>query len=143
MRRGMTLLELVIVIVILGLLAAITLPRLGRPLATITVEQEAQRIARAHVRARMRALAANRLAVLHILPESLSIGLVEDRDTLPDWRESGPATRGVTLSGPTRSVLVAPTGIGMGVSNGTWTVEYRGVGRSVVLSRLGRVRIQR
>jgi len=143
MRRGTSLLELLLVIVIIGLAALITVPSLRHPLAVITVETEAQRVARAHVRARMLALTTNRMAVLRLEPDSLSIDLVDNGDTTPAWREGGPALRGVLLTGPTRPILVAPSGIGVGVSNGTWVLEYRGVRRSVVFSRLGRTRVVR
>lgn len=141
MRKGFSLIELLLVIVILGLAALIIVPTAERPLARITVGEEAQRLARAHVRARMLALTSGRVAVLHLRPDSLTIGLVEGHDTVPQWRESGPATRGVLLTGPEHSILVGPTAMGFGVSNGTWTVGYHGVSRSVVISRLGRLRI--
>jgi prepilin-type N-terminal cleavage/methylation domain-containing protein len=143
MQRGFSLLELLLVLVILGLVVLIGTPRLAEPLARITVEQEVQRLARAHAMARMLALTTSRVAVLKLHPDSLTIGLVTAGDTVPRWREAGPATRGVALTGPAHSVLVAPTTIGFGVSNGTWTVTYRGVTRSIVLSRLGRLRVVR
>lgn len=143
MRNGMSIMEVLVVVVVVGLLLLITLPRLERPLASITLESEVQRLARAHMRARMIATTRSRIAVLHIRPDSLTIGLVERGDTVAWWSEPGPATRNVTLTGPSHSVLVTPTALGLGVSNGTWTVAYRGVTRSVVLSRLGRLRIVR
>lgn len=143
MRNGFSIMEVLVVVVVMSLLLLITLPRLERPLASITVEGEVQRLARAHVRARMIATTRSRIAVLHIRPDSVTIGLVERGDTVPWWSEPGPLTRNVTLTGPSHSVLVTPTTIGLGVSNGTWTVTYRGVTRSMVLSRLGRLRIVR
>jgi prepilin-type N-terminal cleavage/methylation domain-containing protein len=143
MRKGFSILEVLVVVMIVGLLFLITMPRLERPLASITAESEVQRLARAHMRARMVAVTRSRIAVLHLWPDSLTIGLVEHGDTVPWWSEPGPGTRNVTLTGPSHSVLVTPTTIGLGVSNGTWTVTYRGVTRSMVLSRLGRLRIVR
>ena len=141
MRRGFFLPELLLVIVIIGLMLLIMVPRLDGPLARITVDAEVQRLARAHVQARMLAMVSSQIAVLHYRPDSLTIGLVQGGDTLPRWREAGPASRGVTLTGPAHSILVAPTAMGLGVSNGTWTLTYRGVQRSVILSRLGRLRV--
>ena len=143
MRNGMSIMEVLVVVVVVALLLLITLPRLERPLASVTVESEVQRLARAHVRARMIAVTRSRVAVLHLRPDSVTIGLVEHGDTVGWWSEPGPATRHVTLTGPSHSVLVTPTALGLGVSNGTWTVTYRGVTRSLVLSRLGRLRIVR
>ncbi len=141
MRKGMSLIEVLLVIVLLGLMVLITVPHLERPLATITVENEVQRLARAHMRARMLALTSSQVAVLQIRPDSITIVLVAQGDTTVRWQEAGPAARQVALSGPSHAILVAPTAIGLGVSNGTWTVEYHGVRRSMVLSRLGRLRI--
>ena len=143
MRQGFTLVELLITMTLVSLLGMITLPRLSRPLASLRVEQEAHRLAAAHTRARMIAVTASRVALLRITPDSMTIGTVEGGDTIPRWRGPGPAAAGVSLAGPVRPLLFAPVGITYGVSNGTWTLSYRGVVRRVIVSRLGRIRIQR
>jgi prepilin-type N-terminal cleavage/methylation domain-containing protein len=143
MRHGITLIELLIVITLVSLLGMITLPRFSRPLASLRVEQEAHRVAAAHTRARMIAVTSSRVALLRITPDSMTIGTVEGGDTIAQWRGPGPAAAGVSLAAPDRTLLFAPVGITYGVSNGTWTLSYRGVVRRVVVSRLGRVRIQR
>lgn len=143
MRQGITLVELLIAMTLVSLLGMITLPRLARPLASLRVEQEAHRIAAAHTRARMIAVTSSRVTLLRITPDSMTIGTVEGADTIPRWRGPGPAAAGVAVAGPSRALLFAPVGITYGVSNGTWTLSYRGVVRRVVVSRLGRIRIQR
>ncbi|HLS48213.1 MAG TPA: prepilin-type N-terminal cleavage/methylation domain-containing protein [Gemmatimonadales bacterium] len=143
MRHGVTLVELLIVITLAALLGVITLPRLAGPLATLKAEQEALHIAAAHTRARMIAVTSSRVALLDIAPDSITIRTVARNDTTLRWRGPGPAMSGVGLSGPARTVLFSPIGITYGVSNGTWTVSYRGAVRRVIVSRLGRVRIER
>ena len=143
MRQGLTLTELLIVMTLVSLVSLITLPRLARPLASLRVEQEAHRIAAAHTRARMLSITSSRVALLRISPDSLTIGTIEGGDTIPRWSGPGPAAAGVGLTGPGKTLLFAPVGITYGVSNGTWTLSYRGVVRRVIVSRLGRVRIER
>lgn len=143
MRQGITLVELLIVMTLVSLLGMITLPRLARPLASLRVEQEAHRIAAAHTRARMLAVTSSRVALLRITADSITLSTVEGTDTLPRWRSPGPAAAGVSLTAPDRTLMFAPIGITYGVSNGTWTLTYRGVVRRVIMSRLGRIRMER
>lgn len=143
MRQGLTLVELLIAVTLASLLGLIALPRLSAPLAGIRVEQEAHRIAAAHTRARMIAVTSSRVALLRISPDSMTIRTLEGPDTLLRWRGPGPAAAGVALTAPNRSLYFSPIGITYGVSNGTWTVTYRGAVRRVIVSRLGRVRIER
>lgn len=143
MRQGLTLVELLIVMTLVSLLGMITLPRLARPLAALRVEQEAHRVAAAHTRARMIAVTSSRVALLRIAADSMTIGTIEGTDTIARWRGPGPAAAGVGLTAPDRVLLFAPVGITYGLSNGTWTLSYRGVVRRVIVSRLGRVRIER
>jgi Tfp pilus assembly protein FimT len=143
MRQGITLVELLITVTLVSLAGMIALPRLAAPLASLRVEQEAHRIAAAHTRARMIAVTSSRVALLRIAPDSMTIRTVSGGDTLLAWRGPGPAAAGVSLGAPNRTLLFAPTGITYGVSNGTWTVAYRGAVRRVIMSRLGRIRIER
>jgi Tfp pilus assembly protein FimT len=143
MRQGITLVELLITMTLVSLAGMITIPRLAAPLASLRVEQEAHRIAAAHTRARMIAVSASRVALLRITPDSMTIRTVSGADTILVWRGPGPAASGVSLAAPDRTLLFAPVGITYGVSNGTWTVSYRGAIRRVIMSRLGRIRIER
>ena len=143
MRQGLTLVELLIAVTLAALLGLIALPRLSAPLAGIRAEQEAHRIAAAHTRARMIAVTSSRVALLRISADSMTIRTVEGADTLLRWRGPGPAAAGVGLAAPNRTLYFSPIGITYGVSNGTWTVTYRGAVRRVIVSRLGRVRIER
>jgi type II secretory pathway pseudopilin PulG len=142
MRRGISVTEVLIVVVLIGLMTLIAAPRLDRALASIVVDAEARRIAAAHTRARMMAVTRSRVLLLRIAPDSLWIAHVSGADTTRLWTGPGPAAAGVALTGPEYPLRFTPLGVTFGVSNGTWTVSYRGVSRKVVVSRLGRVRIR-
>jgi prepilin-type N-terminal cleavage/methylation domain-containing protein len=140
MRRGHTLLELVHVLVIAGILLAIALPHLVTFWDSLEVEQAAQAIVGAHQRARITAILTSRITVLSIGPDSLTIG---PRDSAATWRVAGPRAAGVTLAGPTRQVVFSPVGLTMGVSNASFRLTRGPSIRTVIVSRLGRVRIMR
>lgn len=141
MRHGITVTEVLIVVVLIGLMTMIAAPRLDRAMAGVVVDAEAHRIASAHVRARMMAVTRSRVMLLGIAPESLWISEVAGADTTRAWTGPGPAAAGAAVSGPAHPLRFTPLGITFGVSNGTWTVTYRGTSRKVVVSRLGRVRV--
>jgi type IV fimbrial biogenesis protein FimT len=140
MRRGFTLLELVVVLSLVGVLLSIALPRLDRLHDSITVERAAQEIVSAHQRARILAIARSRSTVLTVGPNQLSIQL-RGADTI--WSTSGPQAMGVSLSGPPRTMTFSPVGMTMGLSNATFNLTRGSAIRAVVVSRLGRLRIVR
>ena len=141
MRRGITFVEVLVVLTLIGLTTLVVAPRISGSLAAITAGHEARRVAMAHTRARMMALTSGRVVLLRLLADTLSISSVEGADTVRLWAEAGPAAAGALLTGPTRDLRFTPTGITFGLSNGTWTITYRGAVRRVVVSRLGRVRM--
>lgn len=143
MRQGFSLIELVLVIAVAGLVAAIAIPGTARSLASIEAEHSVHTLLRAHGRARMTAILTSRVALLRLTPDSLVIQTVAGTDTVTTWRSAGPAARGVLLRGPTRPLLFSPVGMTYGFSNGTWEVEYRGAVRRLIASRYGRLRIER
>jgi prepilin-type N-terminal cleavage/methylation domain-containing protein len=139
MRRGATLLELVLVLVIIGTLSAIAEPRLRGITDSLAVHQAALQIVSAHRRARISAILQSRVVELTISAAALSI---RPRGAAADtWRAPGPATEKVTLAGPSRVITFSPVGISIGVSNATFRLSRGAASRTVVVSRLGRVRI--
>lgn len=142
LNRGFSLPELVLVLVILGGLTAIALPPIRTLLDGITVENGARQIRAAHVRARMHAVAYGQVTLLDLGADSIRIRSVSGTDTVLTWQGPGPAADGLTLSGPAHPLIYSPLGLTMGVSNGTWHLTYRAASRDVIVSRLGRLRIQ-
>jgi prepilin-type N-terminal cleavage/methylation domain-containing protein len=143
MRRGITLAELLIVILIAGILATMALPGIAALHDRLAVGAAAQAVVAAHVRARMAALAERRTMVLALTADSLVLRAVESPvDSIERWRGDGPAAHGVAVTGLPRLVSFAPSGVTMGFANATYTMTRGGATRSVIVSRYGRVRVQ-
>lgn len=142
MRRGVTLPELLVVVVLLGAVAALAVPALAPALDRLAVERWAQEVAAAHGRARIVAVTASRKALLTISDDSLVLRLAQAPDTPVVWRRRGPLpSDGVSLRGPGHEVAFTPIGITMGVANATYVLQRGAAARRVVVSRLGRVRV--
>lgn len=141
MRYGFTLHEVVLALAVLALASGIALPRAAELRNTLLVEQEASRIVAAHRRARIAAVASGRVAVLTVGADALGIRLAEDAADL--WRAPGPSAGGVELAGPVRRMTFSPLGYTTGLSNATLRLSRGRAQRTVVVSRLGRVRVTR
>lgn len=143
MQRGATLLELLVAISIVALVLGIAAPRLSEPLDTLAVEHAAGEIAGAHARARVAAVVESRVTVLHIDADSLTMDALEPAGAARRWSMPGPGQFAVAMAGAGRTITFSPTGITMGLSNASWTLTKGSATRRVVISRLGRVRIER
>ena len=141
MRRGVSLLELVVTITLLGLLAAFSIPPALALRDRLAVDDNARALANAHARARLVAVAERRVVVLTLTPDSLVLRAVESStDTVERWR--GVLTGyGVLRTGLPRQVVFAPSGATMGFANATYTLSRGAATKQVVVSRYGRVRI--
>lgn len=141
MPRGVTLLELVVVLALVALLAAIGTPRAGALLDTVATERAARRVVAAHRVARFTAIARRSVTLVTVTADSLAVRAVRGRDTIAVWRTPGPAADGVSLSGPEPPLAFAPTGLPLGLGNATFRLARGRASRAVVISRLGRTRI--
>ena len=141
MRRGFSLLELVLVLAVVGLLFGIALPRLVGAVDRIEVESAANHLRAAHQRARIMAVTRSQVLVLTIQADSLVIRPQGQANLL--WAEDGPTATGVTLEGPARQFTFSPVGLTLGFSNATLRLSRGSASRTIVISRLGRVRIAR
>jgi prepilin-type N-terminal cleavage/methylation domain-containing protein len=143
MRRGITLLELAVVLALAGVIAGIALPAARRFGDAIAVDRAAHTIVAGHRVARFSAIMRGRRTLLTVRAESLLVRAVVGADTLTLWTRPGPSADGVTLAGPARTLVFAPTGLPLGVSNATFGLTAGAAARNVVVSRLGRTRIVR
>ncbi len=141
MRGGFSLVELVLALAVAGLLMLIAVPRVSRALDQVEVDAATSRVVGAHQRARMMAIARGQVVTLVIDSAQLAIASRGGRDPL--WFQDGPASAGVTLSGATRRFTVSPTGITLGLSNASLVLSRGASRRTVLVSRLGRVRVVR
>jgi type IV fimbrial biogenesis protein FimT len=143
MPRGFTLVELLLTMTLAGVLLAIAVPGFGALRDRLAVDDAAAAITAAHTRARIVARAERRVAVLALTPDSIVLRIVvSPGDTLERWRGPGPGTGGVTTAGLPRTVLFAPSGVSMGLANGTYSVARGGFRKQVIVSRYGRIRLQ-
>lgn len=141
MRQGFSLPELVLVFALSGILLAIAVPPLVGALDRIEVGAAAGHIAAAHQRARIMAITRSQVVVLSVDSAELSIRPRSSLMLL--WSEPGPAASGISLPGPTRQFTFSPQGFSLGLSNSTLHLSRGAATRTVVVSRLGRVRVQR
>jgi len=144
MPRGVTLLELIIVLALLGLLAGMVIPGSAALSDRVAVEHQAARLLTAYRSAWVTARMQQRLAILRISADTLAIRTVRgasDPDTLLAWIAPGPSSAGVTLASPAHTSVFGPDGLGLGLANTSHVLVRRNATRKVVVSRLGRVRI--
>lgn len=142
MRNGFSLGEMIVVIAIMAVLAALVGPRLGPALDRIATDGAARDVTTALAVARAAAVMQGTRARLRITADSLRV----DREAPGGWqlyaRWPGPAAAGVALTVSNREVVFGPLGIGWGTAN-TRVVLRRGSQIvTITTSRLGRVKRQ-
>jgi prepilin-type N-terminal cleavage/methylation domain-containing protein len=140
MRRGVTLTELAVVLAILAIVTAITLPRLQGVLDWIAVNTAAQDVTTAVAVTRYAAIMQGGRRRLVIARDSLRIDRWSGDSWVPHERWPGPDRHGVALEVSNPVVVFDPIGLAWGVSN-TKVVLRRGVrSETITLSRVGRVK---
>lgn len=137
-RRGFTLLEVVVAVTVAGVLLAIGLPRFGRARDAYGVRGAMEVLSTGFSLARQTAL-ARRAAVAVVL--DTAAGVVRIRTAAGPIRRSDlSATFGVTVAANRDSAVYDPRGFGYGLSNLTVIVRRGKFVDTLTMSRLGRVR---
>jgi len=140
MSPGAALLELAIVIVLAGLLAAIAVPRARAALDYAAADAAAREITTALAVARQSAIRHGVRARLVIGADSLRGELWDGARWQPGARWPGPAAHGVSVQVSNPIVTYAPNGVGWGASNTTVTLRRGSQIETITTSRVGRVR---
>jgi prepilin-type N-terminal cleavage/methylation domain-containing protein len=141
MRNGVTLPELMLVLAVAGLLFGITVPGLSGAVDRVEVWSAANHVVAAHRRARMMAITTGQVLVLTVNPDLLTIRPRGQPDAV--WAEAGPASSRVKLEGRAQQFTFSPEGLTLGLSNATLKLTRGAATRTIVISRLGRIRIAR
>jgi prepilin-type N-terminal cleavage/methylation domain-containing protein len=139
--KGLTLIEMLVALVIVGLLSGAAMPAIGGLRERYTVQAAAEAIAAAHTRARIRAILESRVTELEIRGDSLILRVAGGGTPAVVWSAAGPLASSVTLASPPRTLLFSPTGVTMGFANASFILTKGSARRQVIVSRLGRVRI--
>jgi type II secretion system protein H len=145
MQKGFTLIEGLVVLVLIGLITAIVLPGATRTADRVAVQYQVARIQAAYRQAWSVATSRRRLALLRITPDSIAIRTVRgagEADTVLLSVAPGPRSAGVELLSPSHTTVFGPDGIGLGAANTTHILARGAITRRIVVSRLGRVRLQ-
>jgi len=140
MRRGFSLVELIVTVAAVAVVTAVTLPRLGGVLDWLAVDNEAVRVTTALAVTRHVAIMRGARARLVVASDSLRIDRWDDRTWIPLLRWVGPREAGVRLEVSNPEIAFGPTGTGWGASNTTVVLRRGSRFETITTSRLGRVK---
>lgn len=140
MRRGVTLLDLLLALTLLGILLLLGMVRLGPLVDAARTRTTAARLLGALEAARGAAMRLGTPATLELSAARWTVRAVVAGDTIVAWGGESHAAEGVTLGGAGAPIRFGPAGLTVGVANRTFTLERGTARRTIVLSRLGRVR---
>ncbi len=140
MRRGFSLLELIVTLAAAAVVTAITLPRLGGVLDWLAVDAEAAKVTTGLAVTRHVAIMRGTRARLVVAVDSLRIDRWDGRTWTPLVRWGGPGEAGVRLEVSNPEIVFGPTGIGWGASNTTVVLRRGSRFEMITTSRLGRVK---
>jgi len=137
-RRGATLVELTLSLVLLGILTTLAVPRVAAVVDRLSVRAASQDVVLALATARAAARRRADYASFVADPRAGRVRAVSGGETLFERDET--RTRGVRLEATRESVTFAPSGLGWGAANTTIVVSRGRRADTIVTSRLGRVR---
>lgn len=142
-RRAFSLPELVVVTALVALSTVVGVPALLHVVDRRLVDSAAQQLVLAHREARLTAITTRQTALLLMGADSLQLRLTRGGpDTTIAWSRPGPRQYGVQVTGNPRTARFIPTGYTIGVSNASYTFTRGAATRKVVISRMGRVRVE-
>jgi prepilin-type N-terminal cleavage/methylation domain len=136
--KGFTIIELVVVIAIAGLIAAITISRAAGFIDRIEVRGAVTEVESMFSRARHIAIARGSQTVLDIDPVRSTLAIRGSADVLAS--RDLQAAHGVKLTTNRTSITYSPIGVGYGAANFTMILSRGLAADTIYVSRLGRVR---
>lgn len=139
MRRGFSLVEVVIVLTLVGLVSLMAMPRVAGLLDRIAVQSAVGEAASFYQTARFASLVRSAPVRVQFGQEQLVAAFEMDRDSVFLVRP-GPALDGVQLSGTRLVTRLHANGLGAGAANLTLTFRRGSYQEKLTLSRLGRLK---
>lgn len=138
----MTLFEAVLALSILSILTLAGTTSARRFADRAAVESAQGDVLNAYRRAQSAARAWGRPAEIVVSADSIVVRTVGVGDSVVVWRKAGPAGSGVSLTPAVHVTAFSANGLLSGAGNVTYALEKGSTKRTVVLSRLGRVRVR-
>jgi Tfp pilus assembly protein FimT len=135
----MTLTELMTVLAIIGIVTAVTMPRVVSWTDRAAVRRAAGEVAAFYHRARLEAMVRGARVRVEVRADSLR-AVLEDGSEVVLLARSGPSRHDVAFAASRSVIRIHPNGLGAGGAN-TKLVMWRGAAaESLTTSRLGRLR---
>ena len=138
MRRGTTLLELVVILGIIGTLAGIAFVPAARTLDRIRVRDATASFSAACAIARQAAIGRAAVVAVHIDTQPARLTVVAGPDTI--HRDHLAGRLGVSLETTSTTIAYGATGQGWGLANARVIARRGAAADTATVSRLGRVR---
>jgi prepilin-type N-terminal cleavage/methylation domain-containing protein len=140
-RRGVTLPEIATVLAIIGVVATVAAPHVGRWRDRTAVRRAATEMAAFYELARLEAIYRAARVRLEFGTDSLRAVLEDGSDSVVLAR-AGPSRHGVSFTASRSVIRIHPNGLGFGGANTTLVLRRGSVRESLTTSRLGRLRWQ-
>ncbi len=139
MQRGFTLIEMAIVLVLIGILAGLSGPRLAGYVDQLAVRRAKDETAAFYNRVRI--AAAYRAVRLRIgFTEDSLTAIAEGTSDSIVKSVSGPTQHGVSMTASRTEIRLYPNGLGLGAANTKLVFRRGAASDSLTISRLGRIR---
>jgi prepilin-type N-terminal cleavage/methylation domain-containing protein len=140
MAKGFSLIEMMVVVCIAALLAALWLPRAARVLDWIATDRAVHDVTTAIAMGRHGAVLQATRARVTIAADTLRIDRLGAAGWDPWRRWPGPSSHGVQLQVSNPVIVFGPTGMGWGASNTTVVLRRGSQVETITMSRVGRVK---
>src|SRR5262245_57607760 len=140
MRKGFTLLELVVVTCIAGILLAFWVPRARRLMDWFATERAARDVTTAIAVGRHGAVMRATRARISFRPDSIRIERLESQGGVAWGPAAGPASYGGRMVACNRVVILRPNGMAWGASNTRIVLRRGSQSETITMSRVGRVK---
>lgn len=140
MTRGATLLEILVVTALVGLVAAIALPRLRGTRDRLVLARTVNEVRAFYHQGRLASILAGRRVRLDIAADSLVASYERPGGDSVFLRRPGPSRFGVTLQVSNPAIRFFAGGIAAGPGNSTLAFGLGAAADTLVSSRLGRLR---